>query len=76
MKTPMQFNSTLVEEIEFIVKHRKMYYMDAVIMWCEIRGFEVEYAGELIKKHAVLKSKIMLEAENLNFMKRSSRLPI
>jgi hypothetical protein len=76
MKTPMQFNSTLVEEVEFIVKNRKIEYMDAVIMWCELNNHEIEFAGDLIRRHAVLKSKIQLEAENLNFMRKSSRLPI
>jgi len=76
MKTPMQFNSTLVEEVEFIVKNRKIEYMDAVIMWCEMNNHEIEFAGDLIRRHAVLKSKIQLEAENLNFMRKSSRLPI
>jgi hypothetical protein len=76
MKTPMQFNSTLVEEVEFIVKNRNIEYMDAVIMWCELNNHEIEFAGDLIRRHAVLKSKIQLEAENLNFMRKSSRLPI
>lgn len=76
MKTPMQFNSTLVEEVEFIVKNRKIDYMDAVIMWCELNNHEIEFAGDLIRRHAVLRSKIQFEAENLNFMRKSSRLPI
>jgi hypothetical protein len=76
MKTPNLFNSTLVEEVEFIVKNRNIDYMDAVIMWCELNNHEIEFAGDLIRRHAVLKSKIQLEAENLNFMRKSSRLPI
>lgn len=72
----LQFNTSLIEEIEKIVKDKKIYYIDAVIIWCERNNHEVEFAGELIRKNAVLKSKIQLEAENLNFMKKSSRLPI
>ncbi len=66
----------MIDEIEKIVKDKKIYYMDAVIMWCEQNNHEIEFAGELIKKNVVLRSKIQLEAENLNFMKKSSRLPI
>jgi hypothetical protein len=66
----------MIEEIEYIAKTRKMYYMDAVIHWCELNNHEIEFAGELIKKNVVLRSKIQLEAENLNFMKKNSRLPI
>jgi hypothetical protein len=68
--------STMIEEIEYIAKTRKMHYMDAVIFWCEINNHEIEFAGEFIKKNVVLRSKIQLEAENLNFMKSNSRLPI
>lgn len=69
-------SSTMIDEIEKIVKDKKIHYMDAVIMWCELNNHEIEFAGELIKKNVVLRSKIQLEAENLNFMKKSSRLPI
>jgi hypothetical protein len=68
--------STIIEEIEYIAKTRKIQYIDAVILWCEFNNHEIEFAGELIKKNVVLRSKIQLEAETLNFMKKSSRLPI
>lgn len=68
--------STIIEEIEYIVKNRKIQYIDAVILWCDLNSHEIEFAGELIKKNVVLRSKIQIEAENLNFMKKNSRLPI
>lgn len=73
---PIQTNTEFPSEIETLVKERKIEYMEAVILWCELNGLEVEFAGELIRRNAVLKSKIQLEAENLNFMKKSDRLPI
>lgn len=74
---PVQLNSEFPHEIEKIVHSKKISYMDATILWCEQNGFEVEFAGELIRRNAVLKSKIQLEAENLNFIKRiDNRLPI
>lgn len=72
----LQFNSTLIEEVESIVKDKKILYFEAVLMWCESNNHEIEFAGEIIKKNIVLRSKIQLEAENLNFMRKSSRLPI
>ena len=73
---PIQINTEFPSEIELIVKERRIEYMQAVILWCELNGLEVEFAGELIRRNAVLKSKIQMEAENLNFMKKTARLPI
>jgi len=72
----LQFNSSLIEEVEKIVKDKKILYFEAVLIWCDLNNHEIEFAGEIIKKNMVLRSKIQLEAENLNFMRKSSRLPI
>jgi len=50
--------------------------MDAVVLYCEETGFEVEIAAKLIS--GALKSKIKLEAESLNFLPKSNtaKLPI
>lgn len=75
-KSLLQPNLNFMNEIEKLVKDKKMHYMDAVITWCETNGLEIEFAGDLIRKNSVLKSKIQIEAEDLNFIKKSSRLPI
>jgi hypothetical protein len=53
-------NSSFVEEIESLCKD----------------NLEIETAAYWIKKDPVMKSKIQLEAENLNVLKRGARLPI
>lgn len=72
----IQTNSTFVDDIEALCKTKNMDYIDAVVMWCENNKVEVEYMANLIKKDPVMKSKIQVEAENLNVLKRSARLPI
>ena len=71
-----QTNKSFIEEIEDLRKSKNIEYIDAVICWCEANKFEVEYAANLIKKDPVIKSKIQVEAENLNILKKSGRLPI
>lgn len=63
-------------KIEDIVWMKDVSYMDAIIMYCEETGFEVELAAKLIS--GVLKSKIKIEAESLHFLPRSNtaKLPI
>ena len=74
MMTPddIQKFSMAIEEMVYM---KDIPYIDAVIMYCEQTGFELETAAKLVS--GVLKSKIKLEAEDLHFLKRSntSQLP-
>lgn len=72
----IQTSSTFVDDVELLCKSKNMDYIDAVVMWCENNKIEVEYIANLIKKDPVMKSKIQVEAENLNVLKKSARLPI
>jgi len=69
----MQKFSMAIEELVYM---KDIPYIDAVIMYCEETGFELETAAKLIS--GVLKSKIKLEAENLHYLKKSntSQLPL
>lgn len=69
-------NTTFAQDIEKLNKDSGIEYIDAIVQWCEKHQLEVEYAANMIKKDPVLKAKVQVEAENLNFIKRPSRLPI
>lgn len=73
---PILQNTDFVDQIETLVAEKRCSYLEAVVLWCEKQGLEVEYAGELVRKNATLKARIQLEAENLSFLKKESRLPI
>ena len=65
------------EQIEQLVLHNKdMNYIDAIVHFCEQNSIEVESVPKLISKP--LKEKIKYDAQQLNFMKKSSRakLPV
>ena len=61
-------------KIQDIVTDTSMSYMDAVLFYCEKNGMEPETAGSLI--NGKLKQKIREEAEELNFLPKTARLPI
>jgi len=63
-------------EIEELVWEKDITYMEAIVLHCEQTGFEIELAAKLIS--GALKSKIKLEAEELNFLPKSNtaKLPI
>jgi len=60
--------------VEQIVKEKKISYMDAIVWWCEENEFDIQDVNKLISP--LIKEKIKVEAENLNFLPKSSRLPI
>ena len=60
------------QEVEKIaVTNEDMNYIDSVLHLCEINEIEVESVSKLISKP--LKEKFKYEAQQLNFMKKTSR---
>ena len=69
--------SRFAQEIESLVHNTEdMNYIDAIIHFCEKNNIDVESVPKLISKP--LKEKIKYDAQQLNFMKKTSRakLPI
>lgn len=64
------------EAVDALVWKHDMTYMDAVILYCEKHNIELEAVISLIKNNDNLKSKIQMEAEDLNFLPKTARLPI
>ena len=62
------------DKIEKIVKELNINYIDAIILYCDQTGLELEVAGTLV--NGSLKSKIKRDAEDLNLIAKSGRLPI
>ena len=64
------------EDIEQLVLSTKMNYIDAIVMYCEKNSIEIETVNKLISKP--LKDKIKYDAQELNYLKRTSRakLPV
>lgn len=64
-----------LKEIDRIVSTYNIDYMDAVIHFCEKNNIEVETAASIIRSNLKIKSKLQLEAENLNYLPKSAKLP-
>lgn len=72
IKTPTDF----MKAIEELAALKKIEYIDAVLLYCSETGLEVETAGQLIKQCGKIKAKIQLEAEEMNYLPKSAKLPI
>ena len=61
-------------KIENIVYAKKgISYLDAVLLYCEQHDVDPSTVGNLISKS--IKDKIAVEAQNLNYLPKTGRLP-
>ena len=60
--------------IDDIAYDKNMKYMEAVVWYCETNGLEMDIAASLLS--ATIKAHIAEEAEAINLMKKTARLPI
>ena len=58
-------------DIEQLVLTTELNYIEAIISYCEEKNIEFESVGKLISKP--LKEKLKYDAQQLNFMKKTSR---
>jgi len=70
-KTEISEFSLLIENLSY---EENLPYMDAILHHCEQTGMEIEVASTLLT--SVLKAKIREEAEEVNLLKKTSKLPI
>ena len=70
MYTPEQYNI----EIEELVERTRMSYLDAMLHHADENGLEADTCAGLI--NVKTKTKLREEAEILNFMPKTSKLPI
>ena len=64
--------SKFAQEIETLVQvNKNMNYIDAIVHFCDQNSIDLESVPKLIPKP--LKEKIKYEAQELNFLKRTSR---
>jgi vacuolar-type H+-ATPase subunit B/Vma2 len=61
-------------EIEKYVEEWSVSYIDAVVTLCESRDIPIESMAKVLSKPIL--EKIQQEGENLNFLPKSSKLPI
>jgi hypothetical protein len=73
LKTPAQ---TFMQDVDNLVLHNGLTYIEAIVHWAELKGLDLDYVAGLAASNLVLKSRLQSEAEDLNFIPRSTRLVI
>lgn len=65
-----------LQEVDQFSKSTSCGYMDAVIHIAEIKGIEIETAAAMIKTSTKAKAFLQESAESMNYLPRTSRLPV
>lgn len=76
MKIDDRGNQLFLREIERIRLRDNIQYMDAVLYFCEKNNLEVESVADIICDNPVLHARIQEEAEEMNYIEKTTRLPI
>jgi hypothetical protein len=66
--------SEFMTQLDSIVAEKKVSYMDAVLLFCEKTGVEIETAASIIRSSPKLKYKIQEDAEQLNYLPKTRRI--
>ena len=65
----------ILKEIEQYV-NSDVTVIDALVFYAEKHDIEVELLGEIVKRSPVLRARVQQDAEHLNLMEKTARLPI
>jgi hypothetical protein len=63
------------KKIEDIVEKKQCSYIEAIVEYCKDNNLELETAGAIVKNFPKLKAKVRLEAEKINLVPKTDRLP-
>ena len=74
MPLQTQTSSEFYIKIQNLVNDTKLSYMDAILYYCEQNAMEPESIAQLV--NGKLKAQIREEAEELNFLPKTAKLPI
>jgi len=70
----MSIQKTTFDEIESLVWKHDISLIDAIVLYAEQNNIDVEDLGKLVRSNENLKGMIQLEAEELNYLPKSSNL--
>lgn len=64
-----------VTEIRRLVKNSDTTYMDALVYYAETNDIEIETVADIVKKIPTIKVGLLEEAEEMNLVEKSAKLP-
>jgi hypothetical protein len=65
-----------MKSIEAIHNGGQSSYMDSIVHYCSTNSLEIESVASLVNKNPKLKETIREEAEELNYIPKTTKLPL
>jgi hypothetical protein len=75
LKNKTHTNERFVKEITSLV-NSGVSYLDAIVHYAEKHNLEIETVASMVKSNSKIKSNLQSNAEDLNFLPKTSRLPV
>ena len=70
LTTIKKIKQELFDKVEYYVKEKKCSYIDAVLEFCLINSIDIDTAATIISNNKLMVSKLKIEADSLNFLKK------
>lgn len=64
------------KEIEALVRDKNISYFEALMLFADKRGLELETVGQLARQSQTIKAKLSEECQQLNLIEKEARLPV
>lgn len=74
MKVELTAESILREVSKYV--NDDVSYIDALVHYAEVHGIEIEVIGDIVRRSQIMKAKVHEDAEKLNLVEKTQRLPI
>ena len=74
-RSRMIVSEEFLTEVRSIAASDGVSHMEAVIEVCTKRGIEIEVAASIIKMNPTIKALVQKDAEDLNYLPKTKRLP-
>ncbi len=64
------------QDIHTLLNEKDMDYIDAIVYWCDKNDVDIDLAATLVKSDPNMVHQVQIDAEALNYVKKTARLTI
>lgn len=74
MMEDLKAEEIMCEVVKYV--NKEVSFIDALVHYAEKNDLEIEMIGEIVRRSQVLKAKVREDAEELNLLEKTTRLPV
>lgn len=74
MMEDLKAEEIMCEVVKYV--NKEVSFIDALVHYADKHDLEIEMVGEIVRRSQVLKAKVREDAEELNLLEKTTRLPV